>query len=109
MVSDHDHEKSLTPLATVELAAQGPQMSRIREKSPVVVGPACDISTAMIPASKWFSEYFLAHPLFNTPTHNHKPQLGPQHIITMTKCGKMELICTGFDVEYCISPELSCK
>jgi hypothetical protein len=20
------------------------------------------------------------HPLFSTPTHNHKPQLGPQHI-----------------------------
>ena len=22
---------------------------------------------------------FLAHPLFNAPTYNHKPQLGPQH------------------------------
>ncbi len=26
-------------------------------------------------------------PLFNAATHNHKPQLGPQHVITMTKCG----------------------
>ncbi len=52
---------------------------------------------------------FLAHPLFNAATHNHKPQLGPQHINTMTKCGKMEFCMHGFDAEYCILPESSCK
>ena len=38
---------------------------------------------------------FLAHTLFNAPTHSNKPQLGPQHVITMTKCGKMEFRRTG--------------
>jgi hypothetical protein len=41
----------------------------------------------------------LAHPLFNAPTHNHKPQLGPQNIITMTKFRKMEFRAHGFDAE----------
>ena len=36
------------------------------------------------------------------PTHNHKPQLGPQHVITMTKCGKMEFGTHRFDAKYCI-------
>ena len=37
---------------------------------------------------------FLAHPLFNAPTHNHR---------------KIEFRTHGFDVEYCLLPELSCK
>jgi hypothetical protein len=36
---------------TIELAAKAPQMSRIQEKNTVVVRPARDISTAMIPTS----------------------------------------------------------
>ncbi len=37
---------------TVVFAAKGPHMSRIQEKITVVVGPARDISTAMIPMLK---------------------------------------------------------
>ncbi len=43
-------------------------MSRIQEKITVVVAPARDISTAMIPTSKWFSEYFW-HTLYLTQRH----------------------------------------
>ncbi len=39
-------------VTTVELAAEGPQMYRKQEKNTVVVGPARDISTAMIPTWK---------------------------------------------------------
>ncbi len=29
-------------------------------------------------------------PSINAATHNHKPQFGSQHVITLMKCGKME-------------------
>jgi hypothetical protein len=51
-------------------------MSRLQEKITEVVGPARDISTAMIPTSKQFSEYFWR--TLYAPTHNYKQQLGPQ-------------------------------
>jgi hypothetical protein len=52
---------------------------------------------------------FLAHPLFNAPTHNHKPQLGPQHVFAMTKCDKNGIPYAWVNAEYCILPESSCK
>jgi hypothetical protein len=82
---------------TVELAAEAQQMSRIQEKK---------YRSRSCRAGAWYFHcydscvevvfwIFLAHTLFNAPTHNNKPQLGPQHVITMTKCGKMEFRCTG--------------
>ena len=50
---------------TVVFAAKGPHISRIQEKYTVVVGPVCDISTAMIPMLKYFSEQFW-HTLYLT-------------------------------------------
>ena len=46
---------------------------------------------------------FLAHPLFSTPTHNHKPQLGPQHIKnTMTrKNGILFALGLTWSIAYC--------
>jgi hypothetical protein len=67
---------------TVELAAKALQMSRIQEKITVVVGPAHDISTAMIPTSP--SE----KTELNTQTTNHNSAYNT--VITMTKCGQME-------------------
>ena len=67
----------------------------------VVVGPA--LSTTMIPTAKQFSEYFFARPLFNIPTHNHKPQLGLQHDVITIEVWKIEFRTHGFD------PQSSCK
>jgi hypothetical protein len=55
-------------------------MSRTQEKNTVVVGPARDISTAMIPTSPSEKK--------QSSTHNHKPQLGPQHRHHHDKVGK---------------------
>ena len=90
LVATDTHQWSWRKTPTVEHAAKGPQMSRIQEKNYYSCRAGAwyfHCYDSNIEIVFWI---FLAHPLFNAVTHNQKPQLGPQHVITMTKCGKME-------------------
>jgi hypothetical protein len=51
-ISQHDVRQVYIIKTTVVFAAKAYQVSRIQEKNTVVVGPASDISTAIIPTSK---------------------------------------------------------
>ncbi len=58
-------------IGTVEHVAKPRKCQEYKKKITVVVGLARDISTAVIPMSQSEKKQSL--------THNHKPQLGPQH------------------------------